>query len=258
MDKNFIFTIDDNIRFLQELNEDEWGGLFSHPYSSLLKRLHEKYNLKIQLNLFYEYKNFNLSQMTDKYKKEWEEASSWLKLSFHSIKDNVSPYLNSDYNEVYNECQTVQKEIIRFAGIDSLAKTTTIHYCQLSKKGLFAIKDCGIKGLLGLYGDEFAAKNSYNCAEEERKQIAKGKVIEKEGLFFAGIDIVLNCWDINQIIERLEKIKDRQVIKVMIHEQYFYGDYVAYQPNFECKLSETFNFLIKNDFKSIIYEEIIY
>ena len=77
--RNFIFTVDDNIRFLKEINEREYESIFEHPYLAMYRRLHEKYGLKVQLNLFYEMEGFDLSRMTTRYKDEWKENADWLK-----------------------------------------------------------------------------------------------------------------------------------------------------------------------------------
>ena len=114
--KNFVFTVDDNIRFFKEICERGYGSVFEHPYLAMYKRLHKKYGSNIQLNLFYECEGFCLSDMTDRYKKEWENCSEWLKMSFHSRIENVRPYENSGYDEVFSDCERVNKEILRFAG----------------------------------------------------------------------------------------------------------------------------------------------
>lgn len=50
--KQFCFTVDDNVRFLRELNAGRAESIFDHPYLALYRRLHERFGLKIQLNLF--------------------------------------------------------------------------------------------------------------------------------------------------------------------------------------------------------------
>ena len=87
------------------------------------------FEVKIQLNLFYRDEQFNLSSFLEKYRDEWACNADWLKLSFHSKEENICPYENSGYEQVYNECKEVEEEILRFAGEQSLAKTTTIHWC---------------------------------------------------------------------------------------------------------------------------------
>lgn len=255
--KGFCFTVDDNIRFFQDLTEGEYGGIFCHPYLSVYKRLHEKYGVKVQLNLFYQTVDgaFDLSKMTERFKEEWRENAGWLKLSFHSKLENVSPYENSEYVEVYADCKAVQEQILRFAGEESLAKTTTVHFCQATTAGITALRDNGVKGLLGLYGTVNEPRNSYQSTTAQADCIRRGETAYQDGLAYAGIDIVLNCYKKGEIFEQLQGLTARSLIKVMIHEQYFYPNYALYQADFEEKLDAVFACLTGNGFKSVFFEE---
>ncbi|MBQ9729058.1 MAG: hypothetical protein IJV85_05620 [Clostridia bacterium] len=255
--KTFIFTIDDNIRFLKELTENQPESLFDHPYARVLKELYERFDVKIQLNLFYETEMFTLAQMTERYRDEWAENAHWLKMSFHSRLENVSPYEDSDYEEVYKDCQRVQTEVLRFAGEESLATTTTIHYCKMTSEGLCALKNCGIKGLLGLYGTNENPSESYQTSASDGAKLRNGEIVFEDGLALAGIDIVLNSFTTSQILAQMQNLRNREIVKVMIHEQYFYSDYPLYQPDFQNKLVKTFAFLKENGFKSRFLEELI-
>ncbi|MBQ1954364.1 MAG: glycerate kinase, partial [Clostridia bacterium] len=75
--------------------------------------------------------------------------------------------------------------------------------------------------------------------------------------FAAGIDIVLNLFSKEEIAQKLAEISDRDCIKVMIHEQYFYEDYRLYQPEFEEKLHTTFSYLCGNGCQSSFFESLI-
>ena len=86
--KNFCFTADDNIRFFRELTHIRPASIFDHPYLAMYRRLHEKFGLKVQLNLFYKEEDFDLTQMTDAYRQQWQENAHWLKMSFHSEWEN--------------------------------------------------------------------------------------------------------------------------------------------------------------------------
>ncbi len=257
MRKNFIFTIDDNIRFFQDLTESNAPSLFSHPYTKLLKDLHERYDLKVQLNLFYQNHSFNLSQMTDKYLDEWQSNANWLKLSFHSRLENQTPYKDSGYQEVYDDCQQLQKEILRFAGKDSLAKTTTVHFARATQEGLNALKDCGVKGLLGLYGTNENPRTSYTTPEEDAVKLRTGEIVTSDDIAYAGIDVILNRFTTAENLEQLQNLKERSIVKVMIHEQHFYQDHVKYQPDFKSKLESVFAFLQDNGFVSCFLEDVI-
>ena len=255
--KTFCFTIDDNIRFIEELTRLEYSSLFSHPYTKLLKQLHDKYNVKIQLNLFYKTQNFTLSNAVDKYLKEWQENSNWLKLSFHSLLENVKPYENSSYEEVYKDCSLVNREILRFAGENSLAKTTTIHYCLATEQGLKALNDLGVNGLLGLYGDNKNPRSSYSCSKEESEKVRNGLYKGKFGLTFSNVNVIMNLFSPKQIVDKLVELKGQENINVMIHEQYFYSDYFNYEPDFKERIESALEYLTRNGYESRFFEEII-
>ena len=255
--KKFIFTVDDNIRFLKEICEGGYESIFEHPYLAMHKRFHEKFGLRVQLNLFFECDGFCLRDMTYKYKNEWESCSDWLKLSFHSRLENVKPYENSGYGEVFDDCSRVNLEILRFAGENSLAKTTTVHYCALTDDGTQAIKECGYTGLLGLYGTREEPTVSYQSTYSECERLILGEFVTRDGVTYGAIDIVLNLFKKEKILEKLSALLDRKVIKVMIHEQYFYEDYERYIPDFEEILDSSFDFLTKNGYNSDFFERLI-
>ena len=253
--KTFFFTVDDNIRFFQELSNGTQASLFEHPYLAMYKRLHEKYGLKVQLNLFYEMPGFDLSQMTDRFRQEWRENAHWLKLSFHSRLENNKPYQFSGYQEVYEDCAAVHQQILRFAGNESLAKTTTIHYCLTTEEGLRALRDLDVQGLLGLFGTESIPRSSYSLPETDCGVLRQGKIINRYGLDFYSIDFIMNLYSLEELLCRLHAFLHRDHLRVMIHEQYFYPDYHQYQPDFEDKLDRSFALLTANGFESRFVEE---
>jgi len=249
--------VDDNIRFLKEITEDHYQSVFDHPYLAMYRRLHKEFGLKVQLNLFYRMENFDLSQMSGAYFEEWKDNSDWLKLSFHSDHENVKPYEHSDYHEVFEDCKRVHEQIRRFASDKVLANTTTIHYCLLTEGGLMAMKNNDAVGLLGLFGTSENPRTSYGIKEKDAARIRAGEILKIGDISFASIDIVLNNFGADEIIEQLAGMSNRDCIKVMIHEQYFYEDYRRYQPEFEEKLRSTFSFLRENGYQSSFYESLI-
>jgi hypothetical protein len=223
----------------------------------MYRRLHYEFDLKIQLNLFYRMKDFDLTQMSAAYYSEWEENSDWLKLSFHSDLENVNPYECSDYDEVYRDCKKVHEQIIRFASPAALAKTTTIHCCLVTDDGLKALEENRVAGLLGLFGADEKPRTSYGIEESKAEQIRNGDIVKIGRTCFGSIDIVLNCFSTEEILTQLERMNQRNDIRVMIHEQYYYMDYPHYQPEFEEKLRSTFSFLSERGYQSSFYENLI-
>ena len=255
--KRFCFTVDDNIRFLKEITEKNYKSIFDHPYLAMYKRLHEEFGLKVQLNLFYRMEGFALSQMSSAYYSEWEQNSHWLKMSFHSDYENVKPYEISGYDEVYQDCNKVNAQIIRFASPAALAKTTTIHYCLATEAGIKALTEQKVLGLLGLFGNEKAPRTSYGIEEKNAEKIRNGETLRIGEISYSAIDIILNSFSKENILEQLANIAGRNCIKVMIHEQYYYSDYGKYQPDFEEKLRATFSFLRGHGHKSSFFEDLI-
>ena len=255
--KTFTFTVDDNIRVLRELTETPRESLFDHPYLALYRRLHETYNLKIQLNLFFKDASFTVSDMTDRYKSEWENAADWLKLSFHSLAETVKPYEFSDYDEVYRDGSAVHREILRFAGKKSLAKTTTVHYCLATEDGVRALKKLNILGLFGLYGTDHAPRTSYQISDADAAKIRSGKLHTENGIAYGALDVIINTIPLAKLANTLAPLLSRERIEVMIHEQYFYPDYKNYQPDFAQKLDTTFQILTQNHYISQFFEDIL-
>ncbi len=255
--KTFCFTVDDNIRFLKEITASNYQSIFEHPYLAMFKRLHKKFDLKVQLNLFYRMESFDLSKMSSAYYSEWRDNADWLKLSFHSDFENEKPYEFSKYKEVYQDCKKTNEQIIRFSSPFALAQTTTVHYCLTTEEGLNALMDNNVLGLLGLFGDEQNPQISYGLTETMAKRIRGGETVKSGAISFASIDIVLNCFSKQEILNRLENLIERNNIRLMIHEQYFYSDYKWYQPDFEEKLNAAFSFLKLRGYKSSFFEDLI-
>lgn len=255
--KHYCFTVDDNIRFLKELTLNPRGSAFDHPYLAMYKRLHDKFGLKVQLNLFYQMPEFGLSMVSQRYAQEFQANAHWLKMSFHSQWENERPYEFSGYEEVYDHCKAVNDQILRFAGPQVLGKTTTIHYCRTTEDGLRAMKDLQTDGLLGLFGTNDAKRTSYSVPDSYGDAIRAGEVVEFQGVKIASIDMVINNVKMEHIIPDLEMLLSHDQVRVMIHEQYFYEDYPLYQSNFEEKLETVFGFLEANGYESRFFEQML-
>lgn len=249
----YCFTIDDNIRFLKEITAAAPSSLFQHPYMGMLRRLHERFGIKIQLNLFYRMPGFTLAEMPDRYQSEWQGNADWLKLSFHSEQENDRPYITADYAEVYRDCAAVHREILRFAGKASLAATTTVHCCYTTRAGAQALADLGMRGLLGLFGTRI----SYGLSEDLAEPLRQGKTLSYEGITYGKLDLVVNNFKRDAVLPMLRQLLRQDELHVMIHEQYFYPDYRAYQPDFEEKLADVFACLSAEGFENRFFEEMI-
>jgi len=250
----YRLSSDDNIIFLWDINKnaDRYNSIFDNPYLNLYRKAHELYGASVHLNIYYELQEdhpdftdkreyFNLSMMTDKFRDEWEANSDWLKLNFHAKSDKPdNPYIDTDYNTIYEDCKKVQNEIIRFAGQKTLSDETTIHWGQCTEEGIRALRDLGIKYLAGYFtirnGNPIVSYFYPNdlVSHLEARDFWYDCVYD---MFYCKIDCVLNSHEepeISPLLNGLSEEKTRSgFLELMIHEQYFYNDYIRYIPDFE-------------------------
>ena len=160
MEKLAYFFIDDTIWVMRDLTRQHPRSLFDNPFMKMLKKGHDDFGMTVQLNLFYRTDffygddEFTLSEMTDAYKSEFEEASSWLKLAFHAKQEFPDyPYVNATYEDVKSNYNAIVNEIKRFAGEKSIAYAVCPHWLPVSRAGCKALADCGVKFISPSFGD---------------------------------------------------------------------------------------------------------
>lgn len=252
-DRSFRISSDDNIRFLAELTAGDYASIFDHPYLAVYKKAHDLYGAKVHLNLFYafddearacfsdEHAYFDLSMMTDRYKEEFTKNSDWLKLSFHAESEfPPSPYQNATAEQITADCVKVCREIIRFAGRDSLSDATTVHFGAANEEGVRALRALGIRALAGYFELHHGKPLvSYYAPEELVLHVgARDFWFDREtDMLFLRIDRVVNIGSLDAIMQDVpEIVADPHrggFFSLMIHEQYFYSDYKRYLPDFE-------------------------
>ena len=160
MEKLAYFFIDDTIWVMRDLTRQRPASLFDNPFMKMLKKGHDDYGMTVQLNLFYRtdffYGNdeFTLAEMTDAYKAEFEEASSWLRLAFHAKQEFPDyPYVNATYEDMKASYYAVTNEIKRFAGEKSIACAVCPHWLPVSRAGCKALADCGVRFISPSFGN---------------------------------------------------------------------------------------------------------
>ena len=251
----YHFFIEDNIWFLRDLNRDRPASVFEHPYLAMLKNLHEKYGTKVQLDLFYSTDDFNLSEMTDAYKNEFIANSDWLCFGFHSRSEwPAEIYKDATYDEVYEDCTAIHREIKRFAGEESLSLYTSVHFASISEEGKRALRDCGIKGMIDLFAfggpDELAYGVRFDAEKEPYTYD------EKTGFYYYYNDMIINLYKLDEIEDYVAKIPLKPLTLVMIHEQYFFPFYKAYQPDYADKLDLVMKLLAERGAESVLLADI--
>lgn len=308
MKKKAYFFIDDVIWCLRDITRQKPKSIFDIPFMAMLKKAHDLYGLTVQFNLFYRtdffYGNdeFTLADMTDSYKHEWEENSSWLKMAFHAKQEFPDyPYVNATYEDVKANYEAIINEIKRFAGEKSIARAVVPHWLPISKEGCKALADCGVKIISPSQGERteytgdasvlpygHAARLLQNRQPETKifTRISKNKILsssicgynhisqkaheetfgtfksvkDKEtGLWFKklGGGPTINTNNLEDFRPAYEKRNGDEFIGTGTHEQYFYSDYYAYQPDTEAKLLKMAEIMNELGYTYITADEII-
>ena len=262
----YRLSLDDNIWFFQDIVKNNYKSLFDNPYLGLMKEMNEKYGTKVHANIYYccpEFGTFNLSQFPDKYKGEFEEASEWLRMSFHAFKNLPDePYIHASYEQAYEECEMVTNEILRFAGEKTLSDYTTIHWCSGTYGASKAYRANGYKYLQG--GLNGLKPICYYVDDEKYYE-----AVCKYGNYYdADIDIVFttsdSCLNItyqggisHQLDERVKQYPLNGFVDLIIHEQYFYPHYRAYLPDYRERVEEGIRWCVEHGYKPSFRSELL-
>jgi hypothetical protein len=258
--KKYRLSSDDNIRFLKELNEGDYASIFDHPYLAVYKKAHDLYGAKAHLNLFYAFDDqarslfasnpcyFDLSMMTDRYKDEFVANSNWLKLTFHAKSEFPNkPYRYADRKTVQDDCIAVCREICRFAGPECISNSTTIHWGEGNREVIRALRAMGYTSLTGYFTrDEAGDPQVSYYIEPEMVDHIGGRdfwMDTDEDMIFGRIDSVLNIGSLNDVLQEVREAAEDPhrggFVSIMIHEQYFYPDYIHSLADFEARVLQS-------------------
>ncbi len=244
----YRLSLDDNIHFLRDIakNSNTYHSVFDNPYLSLLREVHERYGTKVHANLFLETPDrggFSLLEMPATFKSEFRANADWLRFSFHARAELPhKPYIDTDYMRIAADLAAVREQILRFAGEETYAaSTTTVHWGESTVEGIRALHDAGVRVLAGYL--QWSEKHDSGVVSYylNRAQVTNTATYgiwkdEKNDMIFSKIDVVLNSGTLEGITEKLdaawEAYPQKGFWEFLMHEQYFYPDYKHYLPDF--------------------------
>ena len=293
----FYFTVDDTIVFLYELNKnpEKYPSMFDHPFLAPFKKAHDLYGAHVHLNLYYEFNEesaqdfadhkeyFNLSMMTEHYRPEFEANAHWLTLSYHAHANYPDmPCKVQSAEFIGQSIRMVHKEICRFAGPASLVPATTMHWGNCYLEAQRAFRDNGYRIEFGSFRvvDNDEAYLSYYGRDGLPRYIRGGgvdaynKPSESEGgsgrdfwkdnredIMFCHTDMVLNAIPLENVIPWMDAYMalrpNSGFMHPMIHEEYFYPDYVCYIPDCGERILTAIGHLYEKGYRSVAIQDIV-
>lgn len=264
-DRRYRVSTDDNILFLKDIAEHAatYRSIFENPYLAFWRQMHDKYGAKIQHNIYYETPGFTLSEMPDKFKAEWRANASWMRLSFHArSNDPDRPYVHASPEQLLADFRLVTSEIERFAGKEALSSFTTIHWGEATEAAVAALRREGVRGLAGYFRVTGDLPSVSYYLDLPRVLHLMNRDYWKDtahDVLFIRHDIVINTIPLAEIVPYLEKIAANphqgEVMELMIHEQYFYPNYRAYEPDFRERVERAIEFVHRRGYRPVFYEE---
>lgn len=269
-DWTYHFSVDDNIIFLEDLAKGSYGSLFEQPYLAFWKEMHEKYAVRVQLNIHGKRQTgFSLDQLPETHKPEWTENSDWLRLTFHQMEDPKSSfsYDDSNYEKAKKDYLEVTEEIVRFAGRELLSPFTTIHHAAGTKDVCRAWRDCGVKGLIAgtWLRPDGQLHRGYYLSDAQVAELGKRGILKDEeiGLHFISHDVPLHRRDSSpgEVVERVQSILASpdhwRHVKVVHEEWALVPSNPAFVPDAKERTEAVLSFLKSSDIRPVFFEAIL-
>jgi hypothetical protein len=219
--------------------------------------------LRSTSTFYYETEGFNLSQMPDKFRSEWQRNADWMRLTFHArANDPDWVYLFARPERVREDYRLVTREIERFAGKELLSPVTTMHWGVCPRAVAQGLRAEGVRGLLSGFTSNEGLPGTCLYLPLDQWRYLQGRDYFKdtrEDLLLVNIDLVVNAFSVREIPAHLEKLAAdphrSEIMELVIHEQYFYHDYKAYEPDYRARVDCAVEWVTRRGYKSVFYDE---
>jgi len=260
----YRFSIDDNSFFLRDICQQGYASLFDCWYLQMLRELNRKYGAKFSVNIYYTTgDDFSLPQFSDRYRGEWRDNSGWLKLAFHARADKPDrPYEDAPPEKLLADLDQVAEQIHRFAGPETYAPPTVIHWGMTRPSALRPLAGRGVKVLSGSFRLASGAYDvNYRWNDEVSEYVYRRDAWKDfdSGIVFSRIDIVCNNVPVDKIVPTLApQIEDpntAEILDLFTHEQYFWPFYRNYIPDHPQRLDATIRWVTEHGYRPVFFHE---
>jgi len=259
----YRFSIDDNSFFLRDIFQKKYQSLFDCFYLAMLRDLNRKYGAKFTINIYYTTEDgFDISQFPTRYKGEWRDCSDWLKLAFHAYaNDPARPYQDAPPEKLLADLDLVNEQIHRFAGAQSYAPPTVIHWGMTRQESLKPLYRRGIRALSGYfkYGKRYDVNYRFDDVISEYVGTHDAWKDFNSGIVFSRVDIVCNSTPVDRTVAALEPLakdpNNAEIMDLFTHEQYFWPFYKNYIPDHPQRLDTAIRWVTEHGYKPVFLHE---
>ena len=210
------FSIDDTIEIFNDITKNNYETIFENETLRFLKECNNLYGTKFSLYCFYEYNGFYLSDCTDRYTKEFEQNSDWLKFGFHGLNSGrdysvlTTKEAKEDYELVINQL----KRIVGEKSITTIIRTEKF-LCNKENAEELTNTEFGITGLLGL---DTIDRPNYYLDETLKKRVFEEDIYSDDEM---GINIFktdIRVEKIKNTYQEIKKMTNEEIIIIFTHE----------------------------------------
>ena len=260
----YRFSIDDNSFFLRDIAQKQYGSLFDCFYLAMLKHIHDEFGAKFTVNIYYEADDgFRITDFPDRYKHEWEACADWLVLSFHAYANLPDrPYQYASPEKLMSDIHLVEDEIVRFAGQQTLAPPTVIHWGMVLPEAVPALHAHGVRVLSGFSAPRSLGWDVNYWLDDARSDHLWHHDCLKDfdsGMVFSRVDIICNNTPVAQIAPTLQPLADdpnhAEIMDLFTHEQYFWNFYENYVPDHPQRMEETIRWVTERGYRPVFFHE---
>jgi hypothetical protein len=268
----YRFSIDDNSFFLRDVAQKNYRSLFDCFYLKGLRELNRKYGTKFTLNIYYVAADdakfptgadFRLPQFPRRYQGEWRDNAHWLKLAFHAYANMPDrPYQAAPPEKLIADLDLVAAEIHRFAGPQTYAPPTVIHWAMTPRSALGPLFERGVRVLTGGFWRTNGKWDINYCWDDVVSEYCSRHNAWKD--FQSGIVFSLNtlCCNLVPVARTVAALESRvadpntaEIMDIFTHEQYFWPFYFHYIPDHFQRLDTALRWVTEHGYRPVFYHE---
>lgn len=177
-EKTVHASVDDVFGSLKALADPRVQSIYDVKFFYTLKKWNEKYGAKFTLYVYGEDGNgFGLKCVPAKFKNEFAEARSWLRFGVHASYTSIEKTKAQSGEEFKRNFENAKKEIIRFAGTESLSSILRLDYFFAKSEWEEYLFSAGTQTLLG---PDTENRLAYSLSLEDSNELFKNGVISRQ------------------------------------------------------------------------------